>query len=75
MAAGASRRTRRSKKSATANRPLRPTSVSVREQIRKPERVKNTVTPTKPPRKGPSLKWKNMTSSTAIPRRPSSARM
>ncbi len=71
-AAGISRRARRSQNAANRIRPWLRKSASSSRVIRKPERVKNSETPRKPPLAHENEPWKNSTSSTANPRRPSS---
>ena len=69
--AGIRRRARRAQKFGSDTVPVRETSPSSSEVIRKPETTKNTSTPMKPPPNGPMSAWNSTTSTTAMARRPS----
>ena len=63
--AGSSRRARRAQNPGSDSVPVDASSLSSRRVIRKPDRTKNTSTPTKPPWKAPRRRWNSTTATTA----------
>ena len=72
--AGANRRSRRPQKALRSSRPVFSHSLISSDVIKKPERVKKTETPKKPPGNQSRPEWKMMTKMTATPRSPSRPR-